>query len=51
MFPLLYKGVILYAMLAGNLPFGKDILNCPRFRKYCEWINEYNRSKQDEKVI
>ena len=30
-------GVILYAMLAGNLPFGKDLLNCPRFAELKEW--------------
>jgi serine/threonine protein kinase len=30
-------GVILYAMLAGNLPFGKELLQCPRFEKFKEW--------------
>ena len=30
-------GVILYAMLAGNLPFGKELLQCPRFEKFREW--------------
>lgn len=30
-------GVILYAMLAGNLPFGKEILKCPRFNKWKAW--------------
>ena len=30
-------GVILYAMLAGNLPFGKEILQCPRFSKWKQW--------------
>ena len=31
-------GVILYAMLAGKLPFGKDLLRCPRFKKFRSWM-------------
>lgn len=31
-------GVILYAMLAGNLPFGKDLAVCVRFAKFKQWI-------------
>lgn len=30
-------GIILYAMLAGNLPFGKDLLQCPRFEEFKRW--------------
>lgn len=30
-------GVILYAMIAGNLPFGKDLLKCLRFDKFRKW--------------
>lgn len=30
-------GVILYAMLAGNLPFSKDLLQCARFGEYKRW--------------
>jgi len=30
-------GVILYAMLAGNLPFGKDLSRCPRFNQFRKW--------------
>lgn len=30
-------GVILYAMLAGNLPFEKELLTCPRFAKFGAW--------------
>ena len=33
-------GVIMYAMLAGNLPFAKDLLNCQRFEKFCFWARE-----------
>ena len=38
------SGVILYAMLAGNLPFGKDILNCPRFDKFSFWARRRRRA-------
>lgn len=31
-------GVILYGLLAGSLPFGKDYSTCPRYLKFCEWI-------------
>ena len=31
-------GVILFAMLAGTLPFGKDPAQCQRFRRFSEWI-------------
>jgi serine/threonine protein kinase len=30
-------GVILYAMLAGTLPFGKDFMQCPRFQMFKKW--------------
>ncbi|KAF0705080.1 hypothetical protein AaE_014662 [Aphanomyces astaci] len=30
-------GVILYAMLAGKLPFGKDLLKCIRFDRFKKW--------------
>lgn len=36
-------GVILYAMLAGNLPFGKDLHNCLRFRKFKNWLEQQRR--------
>eukprot|EP01035_Chromulina_nebulosa_P017030 gene17030-22538_t len=35
-------GVILYAMLAGNLPFGQDLSTCKRFKTFCKWISGYN---------
>mmetsp|Transcript_205 Transcript_205/g.402 ORF Transcript_205/g.402 Transcript_205/m.402 type:complete len:530 (+) Transcript_205:61-1650(+) len=31
-------GVILYAMLAGSLPFGKDLAHCQRFERFRKWI-------------
>ena len=45
-------GVILYAMLAGNLPFGEDLLNCPRFEKFSYWARKRRRTavKQMEKI-
>ena len=33
-------GVILYAMLAGNLPFGEELGSCKRFRYFCQWIRD-----------
>ena len=31
-------GIILYAILAGNLPFGKELAHCPRFVQFKKWI-------------
>eukprot|EP01031_Cornospumella_fuschlensis_P035446 gene35446-42964_t len=31
-------GVILYAMLAGNLPFGHELATCKRFRQFGKWV-------------
>lgn len=31
-------GVILYGLLVGNLPFGKELPTCARYLKFCEWI-------------
>ena len=33
-------GVILYAMLAGNLPFERELSSCKRFRLFCKWVRE-----------
>lgn len=35
-------GVILYAMLAGNLPFGQELSTCKRFKTFCKWVRQYN---------
>mmetsp|Transcript_20402 Transcript_20402/g.24783 ORF Transcript_20402/g.24783 Transcript_20402/m.24783 type:complete len:929 (+) Transcript_20402:204-2990(+) len=47
-------GIILYAMLAGNLPFNKDLLHCPRFDEFCRWRrtarNQRNCPQQFEQV-
>jgi serine/threonine protein kinase len=32
-------GVILYAMLFKSLPFGEDLLRCPRFQSYKKWYD------------
>ena len=32
-------GVILYAMLFRSLPFGEDLLRCPRFQSYRKWYD------------
>jgi serine/threonine protein kinase len=33
-------GVILYAMLFRSLPFGEDLLRCPRYQSYRKWFDE-----------
>ncbi len=33
-------GVILYAMIAGNLPFSQELATCKRFRAFCRWVRE-----------
>lgn len=33
-------GVILYAMLFRSLPFGEDLLRCPRFQSYKKWYDQ-----------
>lgn len=30
-------GVILYAMVAGSLPFAKELSQCPRFQRFRRW--------------
>ncbi|RLN65795.1 hypothetical protein BBJ29_003688 [Phytophthora kernoviae] len=31
-------GVILYGLLVGTLPFGRDLATCPRYLKFGEWL-------------
>ena len=33
-------GVILYAMLFRSLPFGEDLLRCPRYQSFKKWYVE-----------
>lgn len=33
-------GVILYAMLAGNLPFLQELSTCKRFKSFVKWISD-----------
>lgn len=33
-------GVILYAMLFRSLPFGEDLLRCPRYQSFKKWYKE-----------
>mmetsp|Transcript_1016 Transcript_1016/g.2130 ORF Transcript_1016/g.2130 Transcript_1016/m.2130 type:complete len:1114 (-) Transcript_1016:57-3398(-) len=33
-------GVILYAMLFRSLPFGEDLLRCPRYQAFFKWYND-----------
>ena len=39
-------GVILYAMLAGNLPFGQELGTCKRFRHFCKWVREQQQKNE-----
>jgi serine/threonine protein kinase len=39
-------GVILYAMLAGNLPFGQELATCKRFRHFCKWVKDKKRENE-----
>jgi len=32
------SGVILYGLLVGTLPFGRDLATCPRYLKFGEWM-------------
>ncbi|OQR83297.1 serine/threonine protein kinase [Thraustotheca clavata] len=42
-------GIILYAMLAGSLPFGKDLFKCIRYEKFKKWSyqTKYNDDAED----
>ncbi|KAI9906642.1 hypothetical protein PsorP6_016260 [Peronosclerospora sorghi] len=40
-------GVILYAMVAGNLPFGKDLLKCVRYDRFRKWSYQTKYSEDD----
>lgn len=39
-------GVILYAMLAGNLPFEQELSTCKRYKLFCKWVKD-NSEKND----
>jgi serine/threonine protein kinase len=36
-------GVILYAMLYRSLPFGEDLMRCPRYQSFRKWYKEARR--------
>jgi serine/threonine protein kinase len=38
-------GVILYAMLFRSLPFGEDLLRCPRYQSFSKWYAEVKTQK------
>jgi serine/threonine protein kinase len=38
-------GVILYAMLFRSLPFGEDLLRCPRYQAFFKWYNDARHLK------
>eukprot|EP00558_Chaetoceros_sp_UNC1202_P003875 CAMPEP_0197239010 /NCGR_PEP_ID=MMETSP1429-20130617/5505_1 /TAXON_ID=49237 /ORGANISM="Chaetoceros sp., Strain UNC1202" /LENGTH=338 /DNA_ID=CAMNT_0042698315 /DNA_START=27 /DNA_END=1043 /DNA_ORIENTATION=+ len=37
-------GVILYAMLFRSLPFGEDLLRCPRYQSFTKWYKEAKKA-------
>jgi serine/threonine protein kinase len=43
--------VILYAMLAGNLPFSQELVTCKRYKVFANWANDLceksNRFRED----
>ncbi|GMH60181.1 hypothetical protein TrRE_jg11544 [Triparma retinervis] len=43
-------GVILYAMLMGALPFGRDIGRCGRWERFREWYGEIGTKGRDDMV-
>lgn len=42
-------GVILYAMLFRSLPFGEDLLRCPRYQSYKKWYDEVVRGPRNRR--
>ena len=37
-------GVILYAMLFRSLPFGEDLLRCPRYQSFKNWYDDVKKT-------
>lgn len=44
-------GVILYGLLVGNLPFGKDLATCARYLKFCEWLRSLPSDALSGKLV
>eukprot|EP00592_Proboscia_alata_P002853 CAMPEP_0194376218 /NCGR_PEP_ID=MMETSP0174-20130528/24669_1 /TAXON_ID=216777 /ORGANISM="Proboscia alata, Strain PI-D3" /LENGTH=1448 /DNA_ID=CAMNT_0039156795 /DNA_START=665 /DNA_END=5011 /DNA_ORIENTATION=- len=42
-------GVILYAMLFRSLPFGEDLLRCPRYISFNKWYGEARKIKDSRR--
>jgi len=38
------SGVILYAMLYRSLPFGEDLLRCPRYQSFRKWYDQARKT-------
>lgn len=43
-------GVILYAMLFRSLPFGEDLLRCPRYQSFIKWYRAARRRPNSRRV-
>ncbi|CCI42330.1 unnamed protein product [Albugo candida] len=44
-------GVILYGLLVGSLPFGKELQSCPRYLKFCDWIRSLPADAHTGKLL
>jgi serine/threonine protein kinase len=45
------SGVILYGLLVGNLPFGRDLATCPRYLKFGEWLRSLPTDPHTGKLL
>ncbi|KAG7396367.1 hypothetical protein PHYBOEH_002348 [Phytophthora boehmeriae] len=44
-------GVILYGLLVGTLPFGRDMATCPRYLKFGEWLRSLPSDLHTGKLV
>lgn len=45
------SGVILYGLLVGTLPFGRDLATCPRYLKFGEWLRSLPTDPHTGKLL
>ncbi|KAH7467165.1 hypothetical protein PRIC1_011211 [Phytophthora ramorum] len=45
------SGVILYGLLVGALPFGRDLATCPRYLKFGEWLRSLPTDPHTGKLL
>ncbi|TDH72766.1 hypothetical protein CCR75_002535 [Bremia lactucae] len=44
-------GVILYGLLVGSLPFGRELTTCPRYLKFSEWLRSLPCDSHTNKLV